>query len=109
LNVFRSMGSIFVWFSLSIGSPSNPESFPGGTPFRNQAEHEGKPESERTKRDERAKTRAFRLPSGLRNGGRPWLRFEVGQFACLATFKKFSSQFPQIWGNQQQPMIDITE
>jgi hypothetical protein len=36
-----------------------------------------------------AKTRAAPRPSGLRNGGRPWLKFEVGQFAHLVTFKKF--------------------
>jgi hypothetical protein len=28
----------------------------------------------------------------LRNGARPWPRFEVGQFAHLAAFKKFPSQ-----------------
>jgi hypothetical protein len=28
----------------------------------------------------------------LRNGGRPWLRFDVGQFPYLAAFKKFLSK-----------------
>jgi hypothetical protein len=40
-----------------------------------------------------AKIRASPLPGGLRNGERPWLRFEVGQFAHPAPFKKFLSQF----------------
>jgi hypothetical protein len=33
LNVFRSKHPICVWFSPCIGSPSNPESFLGGTTF----------------------------------------------------------------------------
>jgi hypothetical protein len=28
----------------------------------------------------------------LRNGGRPWLRFEASQFGHLGAFKKFPSQ-----------------
>jgi hypothetical protein len=63
----------------------------GGTPFWNQAEHEGKPESSLARLASLASlapTRVFPLPSGLRNGGRPWLGFEGGQFPSLPAFKK---------------------
>jgi hypothetical protein len=92
LNVFRSIKPIFVWFSPCIGSPFKSWVFPGRNAILKPSVARGEA------RVGARSSRSLRLGPHLYLAGwemgRPWLRFEAGQFAHLAAFKKLFSQFP---------------
>jgi hypothetical protein len=106
LNVFRSKAPIFVWFSPCIGSPFESWVSLGRNTILKPSAARGEA---RVGANEASEARRASKDSGLTSTervekwGRPVAQVWSRSIRSSRRIQSFLSQFPEIWGNPQQP------